>query len=69
MRHHLLPTGVSNKNMPIHNYVLGFCFQYGKDILLIIIIIIIIVIIIPIFIIVVIIIIFIIFVIKKLVII
>ena len=69
MRHHLLPTGVSNKNMPIHNYVLGFCFQYGKDILLIIIIIIIIVIIIPIFIIVVIIIIFIIFVIKWLVII
>ena len=69
MRHHPLPTGVSNKNMHIHNYVLGFSLQYDEDILLIIIIIIIIVIIIPIFIIVVIIIIFIIFVIKWLVII
>ena len=41
-----LPTGVSKKNMRIHNNVLGFSFQYAEHISLIIIITIIIIIII-----------------------
>ena len=38
-----LPTGVSNKNMYIHNYVLGFSLQYPEHISIIIFIIIIII--------------------------
>ena len=33
-----LPTGVSNKNMHTHNYVLGFSLQYAEHISIIIII-------------------------------
>ena len=32
-----LPTGVSNKNMHIHNYVLGFSLQYAEHISLLVI--------------------------------